>query len=60
MTAMGEVIESLRENGLRDGVKVLVGGAAVSEEFAQEIGADAYCVDGFRAIEVLEGFQGGS
>jgi Predicted cobalamin binding protein len=56
MPAMGEVIETLEQNNLRDKVKVLVGGAAVSKEFAQEIGADAYCVDGFQAIEVLEGY----
>jgi len=57
MVVMGEVIEALKENGLRDKVKVLIGGAAVSEEFAQEIGADAYCVDGFHAISVLDAFQ---
>jgi len=57
MVAMGETIEALKENGLRDKVKVLIGGAAVSEEYAQEIGADAYCVDGFYAIKVLEDFQ---
>jgi len=60
MVAMGEVIKALKENNLRDTVKVLVGGAAVSEEFAQEIGADAYCLDGFDAIEVLEKFRGGA
>lgn len=57
MVAMGKTIEALKENGLRDKVKVLVGGAAVSEEYAQEIEADAYCVDGFHAIRVLEDFQ---
>ncbi|MFC1943267.1 corrinoid protein [Chloroflexota bacterium] len=57
MVEMGVVIEGLKENGLRDKVKVLIGGAAVSEEFAQEIGADAYCVDGFNAIKVLDAFQ---
>jgi len=57
MVAMGETIEALKENGLRDTVKVLIGGAAVSEEYAQEIGADAYCADGFHAIKVLEDFQ---
>ena len=34
MVVMGEIIEALKENGLRDKVKVLVGGAAVSEDFA--------------------------
>jgi len=57
MVVMGEIIEALKENGLRDRVKVLIGGAAVSDEYAQEIGADAYCVDGFQAIKVLETFQ---
>jgi len=57
MVEMGVVIEALKENGLRDKVKVLIGGAAVSEEYAREIGADAYCVDGFDAIKVLDAFQ---
>ena len=57
MVAMGEVIEALKENGLRDKVKVLIGGAAVSNEYAKEIGADAYCVDGFEAIKVLDTYQ---
>ncbi|MFC1994191.1 corrinoid protein [Chloroflexota bacterium] len=58
MVAMGEIIEALKQNGLRDKVKVLIGGAAVSDEYAKEIGADAYCMDGFDAIRVLDTFQG--
>ena len=57
MTEMGVVIEALKDNGLRDKVRVLIGGAAVSDDYAQEIGADAYCVDGFHAIKVLDSFQ---
>ena len=57
MVVMGEVIEALKDNGLRDRVRVLIGGAAVSQEYAQEIGADAYCVDGFHAIKVLDAYQ---
>jgi 5-methyltetrahydrofolate--homocysteine methyltransferase len=57
MVAMGEIIEELKEKGLRDKVKVVIGGAAVSDEYAQEIGADAYCVDGFHAIKTLDDFQ---
>jgi 5-methyltetrahydrofolate--homocysteine methyltransferase len=56
MLAMGQITEALKENGLRDKVKVLIGGAAVSDEYAQEIGADAYCVDGFHAIRILDAF----
>ena len=57
MTEMGVVIRALKENKVRGSVKVLIGGAAVSEEFAQEIGADAYCIDAFDAIKVLERYQ---
>lgn len=56
MTEMGVVIKALEESKLRSSVKVLIGGAAVSEEFAQEIGADAYCVDGFAAVQLLESY----
>ena len=56
MTEMDVVIKALEENKLRSSVKVLIGGAAVSDEFAQEIGADAYCVDAFDVVRVLEGY----
>jgi 5-methyltetrahydrofolate--homocysteine methyltransferase len=57
MVGMGEVVEALKTNGLRDKVKVLIGGAAVSSEYAREIGADAYCIDGFEAVRVLDSYQ---
>ncbi len=57
MTVMKEIINALKENGVRDTVKVLIGGAAVSDEYAEEIGADAYCMDGFQAIKKLDSFQ---
>ncbi len=57
MLAMGDIIEALKAAGLRDKIKILVGGAAVSDEYAHEIGADAYCVDGFDAVRVLNTFQ---
>jgi len=57
MTEMGVVIKALEESKLRNSIKVLIGGAAVSEEFAQEIGADAYCIDAFDAVRVLDGYQ---
>ncbi len=56
MLEMGVVIKALEENSLRDKVKVLIGGAAVSDEYAEEIGADAFCIDGFDAIRKLEAF----
>ena len=57
MLVMREVVEALKESEIRDKVKVLIGGAAVSDEYAREIGADAYCVDGFHAINILDSFQ---
>lgn len=57
MMVIGEVIEALKAAGLRDKVKVLIGGAAISEEFGKEIGADAYCADGFQAIDMLRSYQ---
>jgi 5-methyltetrahydrofolate--homocysteine methyltransferase len=54
MVVMKEIIDALEESNVRDNVKVLIGGAAVSDEYAEEIGADAYCMDGFQAITKLK------
>ena len=54
MRVMGEVVKKLEQEGLRDSVRVLIGGAPTSAAFAQEIGADAYCKDAFDAIDVLK------
>ena len=56
MVVMKEIIDALEESNVRDKVKVLIGGAAVSDEYAEEIGADAYCMDGFQAITKLNAF----
>ncbi len=45
MPKMPEVIEALKSEGLRDQVKVIIGGAPVTQEFAEEIGADAYAAN---------------
>jgi 5-methyltetrahydrofolate--homocysteine methyltransferase len=45
------VIEALKEKGLRQNVKVLVGGAPVTEEYAIEIGADGFAPDSARAVD---------
>lgn len=54
MIRMGETIRALEDNGTRSEVKVVVGGAPVSEEFAKSIGADGYGADGFQAVKVVE------
>ncbi len=55
MRGMGGVIEKLTEEGLRGTVKVLIGGAPTSPEFAKEIGADCHCKDAFEALDMLKG-----
>jgi 5-methyltetrahydrofolate--homocysteine methyltransferase len=54
MVYMGDTIKALTESGLRNQVKIIVGGAPVSEEFAGSIGADGYGADGFQAVAVVE------
>jgi len=51
MRYMGHTIEELKRRQLRSRVKVLIGGAPTSPEFAREIGADAHCKDAFAAVE---------
>lgn len=53
MTNMKKVIDLLKEKGLREKVKVVVGGAPVSEEFAESIGADGYAPDAGVAAELV-------
>ena len=60
MARMADVIQILEENGLRDQVKIIVGGAPVSEEFAKSIGADGYGADGFQAVAVVEALASGT
>ena len=54
MVNMKDTIQALTDSGLRDEVKVIIGGAPVSEEFAHSIGADGYGADGFDAVRVVE------
>ena len=49
-------IDALKEAGLRDRVKVMVGGAPVTQAFADEIGADAYTPDAATAAEVARSY----
>lgn len=58
MMEMKNVIELLKREGLRDKVKVIVGGAPVTEEFARQIGADAYAEDAVKAVEVCKKLVG--
>lgn len=51
MPFMKEVIKSLEEEGLRNKVKVIIGGAPVNQDYADEIGADGYAVDAASAVD---------
>jgi len=58
-TTMGEqkvVIEALKEAGVRDQVKVMIGGAPVTQAYADEIGADAFTPDAATCGEVAKSF----
>jgi 5-methyltetrahydrofolate--homocysteine methyltransferase len=56
MMAQKDVIDALKTAGLRDKVKIMVGGAPVTQSFATEIGADAYTADAATAAEVCRAF----
>jgi len=58
MVQMTAVIEALVEAGLRDTVKVMVGGAPVTDAFARQIGADAYAPDAASAVDVARSLVG--
>lgn len=51
MDAMAEVVKAVEEAGLHDQVKIIVGGAPVSEEFCKKIGADGYAPDAASAAD---------
>jgi 5-methyltetrahydrofolate--homocysteine methyltransferase len=51
MPAMKETIEALKQAGLRDKVNVMVGGAPVTQSYADEIGADGYAPDAASAVD---------
>jgi 5-methyltetrahydrofolate--homocysteine methyltransferase len=54
MPYMKVVIDTMKEKGIRDDCKILVGGAPLNEEFGDAIGADAYCRDAATAVEVAK------
>ncbi|HEX6383092.1 MAG TPA: B12-binding domain-containing protein [Anaerolineae bacterium] len=57
MPYMRVVINALKEEGIRDDIVVLVGGAPLNEAFAEDIEADAYCRDAAVAVETAKKFM---
>ena len=58
MAQQGEVIKALVAAGVRDQVKVMIGGAPITEKFAQEIGADKYTIDAAAAAQAAKDLVG--
>jgi 5-methyltetrahydrofolate--homocysteine methyltransferase len=56
MPMMKSVVALAKERHLYGKVKIIVGGAPLSSEYATEIGADAYCFDGMNAVETVKKF----
>ena len=58
MPGMGETIEALRRAGVRERVRVGIGGAPVTQQFAAEIGADFFAPDASRAVARMKALLG--
>jgi 5-methyltetrahydrofolate--homocysteine methyltransferase len=58
MVGMKDVVELIKDKGLEGKVKVIVGGAPLSQAFADEIGADAYGYDAANAVTIVKGLAG--
>jgi len=58
MPAMKDTIDALREAGVRDQVKVVIGGAPVTQNYADEIGADGYAPDAASAVDKVRELLG--
>ncbi len=58
MPSMRTTLEALKAAGVRDQVKVMVGGAPVTESWAREIGADGYAPDASRAVALARSLVG--
>lgn len=58
MPRHAEVIELLKERGLRDQVKVILGGAPLTRAFAEEVGADAYAANAMEALSEIRKLVG--
>jgi 5-methyltetrahydrofolate--homocysteine methyltransferase len=58
MRVMEHTIKALEEAGLRDRVKVMIGGAPVTQAFADQIGADGYASNAASATDLAKRFAG--
>ena len=56
MPVMKDVVDLATERGIRDETRIIIGGAPLSAEYADQIGADAYCFDGVSAVDCVKRF----
>jgi len=58
MKSMKDTVAAISSAGLRDSVKIIVGGAPLTQEYADEIGADGYSPDAAQAVKLAKGLMG--
>jgi len=58
MVSMKDTIEKIKEAGVRDKVKIIIGGAPVTQEYADEIGADGYAPDAASGVDKVKKLLG--
>ena len=51
---LGKVIQELKKQGLREGVKIVIGGAALSQRVADDIAADAFAPDAITGLDIIK------
>jgi 5-methyltetrahydrofolate--homocysteine methyltransferase len=56
MPTMKKVVDLANERKVRDKFKIVIGGAPLSDDYAQQIGADAYCFDAISAVDRVKQF----
>ena len=54
MSMMKDTIDAVKESGLRDGIKIIIGGAPVNQDFADQVGADGYAPDAGSATKLAK------
>ncbi|MBN1266256.1 MAG: corrinoid protein [Anaerolineales bacterium] len=57
MVMMKSIVDAVSEAGLRDQVKIIIGGAPVDQDYADEIGADGFGRDAGQAVQVIRSFK---
>ena len=56
LEAMKETVEALKEAGIRDSVKVVIGGNPVTKEACEQIGADAFTTNAAEGVKIAQGW----